>query len=341
MQYTNDFARATLGLGAALLIATPNISWLLYLPALILWLFCIFLVRPRHDLVIMGSMYVGFFCVPMYLIDPSTLPYNALFFTCLLFAIETFGPKADDFVHEGMIRSAPYVLFGATLLPMFLPFGSILQSRPEGVQLIGEILRQRGFYSEPGFLGHWAALFLWLNLLRGRSCQVFVSAVVLVLSASAGAMSFLFLLLAVAGTRLSSRQLAFSLLLIAALLFAFYDQILLKIMSGSMLHRLGNFVQTFDFLMSHSFLPMGFGPIHTSVGAIGVLSFVLVLLKAFGFFVLPLIAWLFLKIGIGIRLLALLMPWFLLGNYWETPVLALPLLFMRGLKPFGRRIEKV
>lgn len=330
MQPTRDLTRAALGVSAALLIATPNVTWVLYLPSLLLWLLCAYLQKPRHDLAILGSMYLGAFCVPTYFLDPATLPYNALFFSCLLFALLTFGPQADDVLYEEMIRSAPYILLFATLLPMVVPVGSLLQSRPEGVQLIDGLLRQRGLYSEPGFLGHWATLFLYLNLRRGRTWQVLMSMAVLGLSASAGAMLFLLLLVAATGLRVTKRQLVMALLISAGLIALFFDQIMVKLSSGSMVDRVSNFAQTIDFLHAHNFVPLGFGPMNIDGAPVGVLSFGLGLLKAMGWLALPMIAWIFWRVGFGFKLLAILVPWIFLGNYWETPVLVLPLLFLRS-----------
>lgn len=302
----------------------PNLNWLIYIPILAVFsIFGIALAGIKRAQIITLLSFFSLLAM-LSLLFPTSAKYNFLFGLVALSSLSFVElSQKRDFI-EFVLHCGSYFLLFAVVIEALLPIGQFLWSRPEFDQHTLGFLRQRGLFSEPANLGYWAAWLGYLCHVLKLNRPLFLYVFLLFLSASTGAFLFFALLLLLEARKINFRLL--SILSVFAFLTVTYvwEQILLKLsweQSISLRDRIENLVFTLDYIQSRFPYPSGFGPIERWGVEIGILSFVLLLIKAFGALIVvfaPLLLRLFRR---PITLIPVLFIFGAIGNFWETPLL--------------------
>lgn len=238
---------------------------------------------------------------------PDSAKYN---FSFILLRIYTF-------IWPISLKNLSFLVL-ASLLIYFVP-SSILQFEP----LHGDTLfkRQSGFFTEPAYFGYWSGYFVYISRVKKNIIGQIISAILLICSLSIGA--FIFTLL------LCSKNIRNTLVLfLMVFVFVFFtdnyisNQFFLKMdLNGlSAVNRIANLDIASRAILNNAFLPSGFGPLLIRGEGVGVTSFLLLYLKAFGFFGVVFL-WKYFKNSS--RKLAVIFLVLMVGNFWETPLLFL------------------
>lgn len=254
--------------------------------------------------------------------EPRSTKYSVFFVAILVFyIILSDWYMRDEKFRIIFLRSASVFISGAIILGYVGMPESLYQSRPEFENYIFGILRQRGLYSEPAYLGYWSALLFFMAYRQKLIFCVYLFAGHLILSASTGALAFLILLFISTVSQLNVKQFIFATSFIFLWVYFFWDIAANKLGSRSFEYRLANFQSTYDFILQEFPAPMGFGPIFYFDTEIGITSFLLLATKAVGIFVIPFLIFLAFRARPVLGILPMAFLALAVGNFWETPIL--------------------
>lgn len=311
---------------ALIVIMMPNLTWWFIIPTIVVFLFyALFLVKitaARASVLIVLFTFLAITAAVL----PETTKYNLFFILICAFSLWFLDLVQDPDVLKFVLSFGAWVLVASILVSYFLPVGEFLQSRPEFDSYLYGIFRQRGMYSEPANLGYWSALLAFLSYTNQYYRAFIIYIVTLVLSASAGALVFFSLLIFM---QLRHFRFKDRIVLIAMGTVIFYllgDQIRAKFSisdSISFANRLNNLELTLEYIWLRFPMPSGFGPIYDNSLEVGVTSFILLVVKAFGIFTmffLP-ILWRFRSFPLALIPIVFLSS--AIGNFWEAPILIL------------------
>jgi hypothetical protein len=307
---------------AALLIATPNINWAIYLPLVALFIFISSASRSIsfRAYVLLGALFLVLAISMM--IEPRSIKYSIFFIVMLVFYLLL----SDRYVRNNdfriiFLRYASGFISGAVILGYLGLPESLYQSRPEFENYMFGILRQRGLYSEPAYLGYWSALLFFLAYNQKLTSCMCLFASHFILSASTGSLGFLILLFVSSLQKFSVKKLMFITVFLFFLVYFFWDLASSKLVSASVEDRLFNAQFAYGHISQLLPAPMGFGPIFYRGAEIGITSFFLLATKAFGIFLIPIMIFLVFKARPTLGILPLAFVALAVGNFWETPIL--------------------
>jgi hypothetical protein len=309
----------------------PNITWVLYLPVMLVFIiYAIYLTKISLSRMYFLMSLLGAMLLLSIFMPNSTL-YNMLFFLIVLYSL-AFSDliKNPRFLNFALDFGSYFILL-TILVGGVLPIGHFLQSRPDfDLHLLG-FLRQRGIYSEPSNLGYWAAWLAYLSLINRRSRSLVLYFVALFLASSVGALLF-FVALLFTHIQNFKRRDGFILAIFGAIVFFYlFDQIVGKLSledTASIMLRLENAKLAFDFIQHHFPFPAGFGPMVVEGEKVGITSFVLLLLKALGVTIIFVLIIFWKLRAEPLTILPVLLISAAVGNFWETPILIVVLYFL-------------
>lgn len=320
-----------LGVMAGILIATPNITWAVYLPLAILFIVISTIATniKTHSLIILGGLIATIFISTIF--EPRSTKYSLFFLLILIFYINLASLYLKNqnfslyFLWSASLSLVATVIIGLVGLP-----DSLLQSRPEFDSYLFGVLRQRGLYTEPAYLGYWSALLFVLAYQKDLTLCMCLFALCFVLASSTGAMMFLILLALSQSRKFTILQIAFLIILLAIMVYSFWDIAVSKLISISYENRLANFATSYQFVTEEFPRPMGFGPIFVGNNEIGVTSFALLALKALGVFLIPFSIYVLIHVRSFLSILPLSFVIAAVGNFWEMPILFFLLAIVMG-----------
>jgi hypothetical protein len=312
---------------AAFLIAIPNINWAIYLPLVVLFIASQLRSIRFRAYVLLGALFLVLAISMM--LEPRSTKYSIFFIVIFVFYLLLADRYMGDnnfriiFLRyaSGFISVA--IFLGYLGLPEYL-----YQSRPEFENYIFGILRQRGLYSEPAYLGYWSALLFFLAYKQKLTFFMWLFASHLILSASTGSLGFLILLFISSLQKFSVKQLIFATVFPSLLVYFFWDFASSKLVSASFENRLFNAQFAYGYISQFFPAPMGLGPIFYHDEAIGITSFFLLATKAFGIFTIPIMIFLAFRARPTLGILPLSFVAIAVGNFWETPILFFMILLM-------------
>lgn len=305
---------------AAVLIATPNINWAIYLPLVVL--FIAFSVRsvPLKAYVFLGALF--FVLAISMAVEPRSIKYSLFFIVVFAFYfLLVFKCMGSKNFRKTFLRYASGFISVAIFLGYLGLPESFYQSRPEFENYILGILRQRGLYSEPAYLGYWSALLVFLAYKQKQHFCMWLFSSHLILSASTGSLGFLILLFFSSAKKLNARQLIFVTVVLSILVYFFWDIAASKIASASFENRMFNAQFAYVRISQFFPIPMGFGPVFYQGGEVGITSFFLLMVKALGGFAIPVLMFVIYRALPVLGILPLAFIVIAVGNFWETPIL--------------------
>lgn len=218
-----------------------------------------------------------------------------------------------------------FILFIISWIYNALNF-SFIPLQNDRIETYNVFFRVRLFFTEPAYLGYWSATLCFLSYQRNKNYLSVGFLFFLFISTSTGAYVYAFLLFSCYYIKITNKKAFLYIFIIftfsAVIYYVNAEQIQSKLSTDSMsfLQRFDNFLTSISYIKEQEYLPSSFSPMLIGSESIGFLNFNLLLFKALSFFSLLC----FYRI---IKFSRLLLPYlfmsFMVGSYWETPLLFL------------------
>ena len=298
----------------------PNLIWLIYIPFLAVFVTSSFFLYLNNS-ILNNSITISLLVSLTFLFEPSSTKYGILFivnFVCSL--VFTYAMQKSEF-RIFFLKSAAFFLVLSFVITFLFNPTFLYQTRSDYFFNQDTIFRQRNFFSEPAFLGYWAALLCLISIRYNFRFLRNIFVVFFLLSTSVGALFYLSSGLALLQRKFNLRKLIIFIIFASLIIIVFRERIAIKFQSNSFDNRLFNAELTFRYIKNYFPIPKGFGPMIFPNIEIGVLSFILLLLKSLGGLILIPIVLNFKRIvNYNIFLLPAIVISCSIVNFWEAPI---------------------
>ena len=300
----------------------PNLVWIIYIPYLSFFTVSSSLYYLNKN-ILNNSIFIILLVSTTFLFEPTTTKYGLLFILNFIASLTiTYAIKNKQF-RIVFINSAAILLLFSFLVTVFLNPKTLYETNVDYIFNQNNLfLRQRNFFSEPALLGYWASFFFILSVKNNLKKSKYIFLFLFLTSTSVGALFYLTSSIALLQRKINLKRTFIFIIIVSLSIIVFREIIFNKFQSNSFNYRLLNFKLSFQYIRNYFPIPKGFGPMIFPNIEVGLLNFILLLIKAFGGLILIPILLNFQRIvNLNIFLLPALLMSFAVSNFWETPLI--------------------